>query len=266
MKEFIIEEVFDRPGLYHMRRDEELVLRARDSENFQPVLRLYSWKPYAISLGYQQSDEEIDREACAREGVEVVRRPTGGRAVYHSEELTYAVILRHEPNEGIYAVHNRIAQMLLDALQPLCGGKLELTSKRSGEGIRNIYKDGLATNIACFASSARYEITYEGKKVVGSAQRRFGNAVLQHGSILLGNEHLRLGEFLRIPDEEKTKMKELLSRETATLSDICGRNVSIEEAAEEFRIGMRQNGYRISSETRYPRSENRIMLPVERPA
>jgi lipoate-protein ligase A len=264
MKEFIIEEAFDRPGSYHMRRDEELVLQARDSEDFQPVLRLYSWKPYAISLGYQQSDEEIDRVACAKEGVDVVRRPTGGRAVYHSEELTYAVILRHEPNEGIYAVHNRIAQMLLDSLQPLCGGKLELTSNRSDTGIRNVYKEGLATNIACFASSARYEITCEGKKVVGSAQRRFGNAVLQHGSILLGNEHLRLGEFLRIPDEEKTKMKELLRRESSALSDICGKQVSVSEAAEVMISSIRKNGYREMPDTRNSKSDTRL-TPVSHP-
>ncbi len=215
-----------------MERDAELALAARDDEAFTPILRLYSWKPYAISLGYQQSDDDIDMTACEREGVDIIRRPTGGRGVYHSDELTYAVILRAEPSEGIYAVHNRIAMLLLEGLQPLCDGKLALTSSRDTANIRDVYKEGLATNIACFASTSRHEITWNGKKVVGSAQRRFGNAVLQHGSILLGDEHLRLPELLKLSDDNKQKMKALLQRETATISDVCGRIVGVAEAAE----------------------------------
>lgn len=229
-----IETDFDNTATHHMQRDAELAHLAQDDELFEPILRLYSWKPFAISLGYQQSDEDIDKEVCEREGVDIIRRPTGGRAVYHSDELTYAVILRTEPSEGIYAVHNRISQFLLDSLQPLCGGQLALTSGRDSANIRDVYIEGAATNIACFASTSRHEITWNRKKVVGSAQRRFGNAVLQHGSILLGDEHLRLPEFLRINDAEKQKMSELLKRETATISDICGRKVSAEEVGRVF--------------------------------
>lgn len=165
-------------------------------------------------------------------GIDVVRRPTGGRAVYHAEELTYAVIQRFEPSQGVYAVHNAIIELLVDALRPLTGGKLQLTSNEAGKTTREVYKEGLATNIACFASISRHEVTYEGKKVIGSAQRRFGNAVLQHGSILLGDEHLRLPEFLKIDDQAKTRMKELLKKETATLSEICRRGLTAEEVAD----------------------------------
>ncbi len=214
-----------------MRRDEELVLEARENPDFSPILRLYSWKPYAISLGYQQKDDEIDMDACRKEGVDVVRRPTGGRAVYHAEELTYAVIQRFEPSQGVYAVHNAIIELLVDALRPLTGEKLQLTSNEAGKTTREVYKEGLATNIACFASISRHEVTYDGKKVIGSAQRRFGNAVLQHGSILLDKEHLRLPEFLKIDDQQKEKMRSLLERESATLSEICDRKIEVEEAA-----------------------------------
>jgi len=159
-----------------------------------------------------------------------------------------------------------IAESLLQALQPLCNNELELlspggrtssvgrTSVRPGNSpqpqnelksvplsqssappsIRDAYKPGTLTNIACFTSMARYEITWHGKKVVGSAQRRFGNAVLQHGSILLGDEHLALPEYLKITTEEKSEMRKMLAQETATLSGICKRHVTIEEAVKQF--------------------------------
>lgn len=217
-----------------MAHDLELAEKLRDDTEAPNILRLYSWKPYCISLGYQQDESSINIDVCKKAGVDIIRRPTGGRAVYHAEELTYAVIMRFEPGEGIYAVHNKIAESLLEALQPLCNNELELTSSRNTDPIREAYKPGTLTNIACFTSTARYEITWKGKKVVGSAQRRFGNAVLQHGSILLGDEHLRLPELLNISDEEKVEMKRMLEKESATISDICGRNIIPEETVKEF--------------------------------
>lgn len=214
---WLFETDLDRTGAYHMARDLELAERVRDDPDARNVLRLYTWKPYAISIGYKQDESSIDMEACREAGIDVVRRPTGGRAVYHAEELTYAVIMRFEPGEGIYAVHNKIALALLDLLQPLAGGRLALTSPRDTDPIREAYAPGTLTNIACFTSTARYEITLDGKKVVGSAQRRFGNAVLQHGSILLGDEHLRLPEFLTISNDEKRRMREMLEREAGII-------------------------------------------------
>lgn len=219
------EEAFHKDAAYQMSRDLECTESVRDNPDAPNVLRLYSWKPYAISLGYQQDESSIDKDACAKVGVDIIRRPTGGRAVYHAEELTYAVIMRFEPGEGIYAVHNKIAESLLELLQPICDNKLALTSTSKTTPIREAYKPGTLTNIACFTSTARYEITYNGKKVVGSAQRRFGNAVLQHGSILLGEEHLKLPELLNISREEKEQMRSMLQKETATISEICGRSV-----------------------------------------
>ena len=221
------------PGAYHMARDLELAENLRDDPNAQNVFRLYSWKPSCISLGYQQDDSSINFDACKAAGVDVVRRPTGGRAVYHAHELTYAVIKRFEPGEGIYAVHNAIAESLLELLQPICNNELELMHC-DGRSIREAYTPGTLTNIACFTSTARYEISWHGKKVVGSAQRRFGNAVLQHGSILLSDEHLRLPEFLNITDSQQREMHAMLEAETATISQICGRQIAPEEMLAAF--------------------------------
>jgi lipoate-protein ligase A len=225
---FLIEISPDMPGAYHMARDLGLVENLRDNNLATNVLRLYSWNPSCISLGYQQDESAIDKDACTKAGVDIVRRPTGGRAVYHAEELTYAVIMRFEPHEGIYAVHNAIAESLLELLQPLCNNELELTSARTS--IRESYSPGTLTNIACFTSTARYEITWRGRKVVGSAQRRFGNAVLQHGSILLNDAHLRLPELLAISEDEKKEMKEMLKKETSSISHIIGCEISPEDA------------------------------------
>ena len=91
---FVTELSFDQSGAYHMMRDLELAENLRDDPGVPNVLRLYSWKPYCISIGYQQDESSIDRNRCADAGVDIIRRPTGGRAVYHAEELTYAVIMR----------------------------------------------------------------------------------------------------------------------------------------------------------------------------
>jgi lipoate-protein ligase A len=116
----------------------------------------------------------------------------------------------------------------------LTDGRAAQSTDRTSLSIRDAYKPGTLTNIACFTSTARYEITWKGKKVVGSAQRRFGNAVLQHGSILLGDEHLRLPELLKISDEEKLQMKKMLQKESSTISEICGRELSSKEVVDSI--------------------------------
>ena len=241
---FLTEVSLDMPGAFHMARDLELAENLRDDPSAPNVLRLYSWKPSCISLGLGQDESTINQEACVEKSVDIVRRPTGGRAVYHAKELTYAAIMRFEPNEGIYAVHNKIAESLLELLQPICNNELELIyckGQNSAErtsvcSIREAYTPGSLTNIACFTSTARYEISWRGKKVVGSAQRRFGSAVLQHGSILLNEEHLRLPEFLNISDSQKSEMKAMLRAETATISQICGKEMTPEDVLSEILV------------------------------
>jgi len=173
--DWLIEEAFDRNGAEHMARDEELARLRIEQDDLPNVLRLYSWQPHGLSIGYQQSLDAIDLEACTRAGVDVVRRPTGGRAVLHANELTYAVIMRAEA--GIYRTHNLIVQALLNSFEPLGADQLNLTGGETN--IRAAYATGTLTNAACFASSARHEATFEGRKVIGSAQRRFGKVLLQ---------------------------------------------------------------------------------------
>src|SRR5437868_2001654 len=114
-----IELDFERSGAYHMERDESLARLHLENEGLPNILRLYSWQPPAVSIGFQQSMDSADLDACNLAGVDVVRRPTGGRAVLHANELTYAAVMRANPGEGIYAAHNRIIGALLSSLEGL---------------------------------------------------------------------------------------------------------------------------------------------------
>ena len=228
-----IEEDFERSGAHHMARDEALTRELLENPSLPSVLRLYSWRPAAVSIGYQQRIESIDLDACRAKGIDVVRRPTGGRAVLHKNEITYAVITRASPAEGLYAVHNRIVNALVRSMAALPSLATNpaplLVTPRSGAGQKT------ALPIACFASAARHEVTWREKKVIGSAQRRFGEVVLQHGSILLSEDHLLLPDLLALSDDARQKMRDMLGRETATLANVFGRTVSIQECAAVIR-------------------------------
>jgi lipoyl(octanoyl) transferase len=242
LNSWIIEEAWDRPGAEHMDRDESLA-RERVNDASPNVLRLYTWKPWAVSLGYQQDAASVDVEECASRNVDIVRRPTGGRAVLHAEEITYAVIMRAEPGQGIYAAHNAIVQALLESIRGLGpeGQELALTGPIADSGFKEIYAESRPSNIVCFGSSARHEVTFRGRKVIGSAQRRFGEVVLQHGSILLGDAHLQLADLLTVPPEKRASVLELLNREATTLSDVFGRPITAQEVASCVRSSFVQH-------------------------
>lgn len=189
-----------------------------------PILRFYRWSPPALSLGYHQPAEAVDWQACRSAGVNVVRRPTGGRAVFHDRELTYAVILPRDAGYaagGIHAVHNRISQVLARGVQSL---GIDMTLEEQSTDFRSHYREP-ATGHACFTSAAKYELQIRGKKVVGSAQRLFPHSVLQHGSILLGDAHRHIVNLLRLSREERRRLAAGLERSTTELETVAGKPV-----------------------------------------
>ncbi len=254
--DWIIEEDFERAGAHLMERDEWLARERLGNSALPSVLRLYSWQPAAVSIGYQQRIESIDLDACRKRGIDVVRRPTGGRAVLHKNEITYAVITRASPADGLYAVHNRIVNALVLSVSSLPSlAKITapmLVTPRSGTGQKTTLP------IACFASAARHEVTWREKKVIGSAQRRFGEVVLQHGSILLTEDHLLLPDLLALPEYDRQKMRAMLERETATLADVFGRTITIEECATAIRENFVENylnGMEVLAAVKYQNSD-----------
>ncbi|MDZ7372858.1 MAG: lipoate--protein ligase family protein [candidate division KSB1 bacterium] len=215
-------------GSHNMAIDH--ILAAQSQEHSPPVLRLYDWSPPAVSLGYHQNATEVDLDRTRDFGVDVVRRPTGGRAVLHANELTYSVVLpagspyfSRRP-EDIYFLLSRCFLRALRlfgiAVQPAGPERRERPPSRSLAGA------------ACFAASARHELKVNGRKILGSAQRRYPCAVLQHGSLLIGPEHLLLADLLRKEPEERQRLRAILSQRTTSLREETGRPLSFPDVAE----------------------------------
>ena len=216
-------------GHYNMSIDERLAKNYRGV----PILRVYGWEPYCISLGYNQNIEDINVAYANSKGVSIVKRATGGRAVLHAEELTYSIILDSN-GKGIHEIYKEINSALLEGLH-LLGAKVNFSKTNSD--FNNLYKN--KSSIPCFTSSARYEIEYEGKKLVGSAQRRYDHVVLQHGSILIGDSHKQLPDFLNNNTDKQTKekIKRDIDARTITLKDILSKDVSFSETANAIKAG-----------------------------
>ena len=219
-----------RSGAENMAFDVERA-EALDRGEADPMLRVYTWDPWCISLGRHQDVGDIDVERVRNAGYHLVRRPTGGRAILHAEELTYCVVM-HSEGRSIMDVYRRISEALTLGLRKLVP---EIGIAKSQPDFQKLYKE--PGSIPCFSSSARYEIEYDGRKVVGSAQRRIGSTVLQHGSILIGEAHLALADFLAVEEEVREQLRLDMQRHTVTLSEIAGRCVGTAEVAAAVRKG-----------------------------
>lgn len=220
-----------KDGSYNMEFDEAEAYRCAQIQEY-PTLRFYGWKPPAISIGYNQSMDDFDVGRISAAGLNIVRRPTGGRAIFHSDEVTYSVVMQLD-NIGPRAVYRFINEGLLNGLRHL-GVDAELTG--NGTDFPEFYKS--PSSIPCFSSSAKCEIQYKGRKLVGSAQRRYGKAILQHGSILLGPEHRKLVDFLAPQlDKVKDKLEEEITARTIDLYEILGKHISFQEAVEALARG-----------------------------
>lgn len=224
----------EHTGAFNMDFD---VRRAEDVDAgvAGPMLRVYHWKPWCISLGRHQDVAEIDAAATAAAGYDIVRRPTGGRAILHAEELTYSVVMPSE-DRGIMEVYRLISEALTAGLQLLVP---DIDIAKSQPNFQKLYKE--AGSIPCFSSSARYEIEFGGRKLVGSAQRRIGSAVLQHGSILIGDAHLSLADYLAVDDTVREQLRHDMRAHTVTLQEILGRSVRREEVREALIEGFRRS-------------------------
>lgn len=241
----------ERTGVCNMRFDEELARNLL--EGARPTVRLFRWKPWAISLGFNQEREKIDAERCAADGIDVVRRPTGGRAVFHAEELTYSVAM-NAGGSSVLDIYNSISEALVHGLR-LFG--VDAALARSQPDLRQHYKS--PSSIPCFTASARYEIEYGGRKLVGSAQRRFRNpgngqeVVLQHGSILVGPAHRTLVRYLLLPDEKtRDTVSAELNSKTIELQTILQREIPIDELSDCIRRGFEETwGVRFAVPARY---------------
>lgn len=222
-----------------MEYDEKLA-QALVSSDGPCVVRFYGWKPSAISLGWHQDASEIDGEKCAHAGIDVVRRPTGGRAILHSDEVTYSVVMIAS-QKSVLSVYQQISEALVNGLRSL-GADVAL--EKSQPHFPSLYRT--SSSVACFASAARYEIHIAGRKIVGSAQRRYARpngeeVVLQHGSVLLGPDHLRMVDFLKsLRVDQRDRLKQELRSKTVDLASVLGRVVQYEEVVSALKKGFEE--------------------------
>jgi lipoyl(octanoyl) transferase len=219
-----------RHGAWNMAVDESL-LEFVTRRASPPILRLYSWNPPCLSLGYAQPAADADQQALAHHGWQLVRRPTGGRAILHTDELTYAVIAPDDEPRlrgNLLESYQRISQALLYALQ-----LLELPAKADGSPA--ILADSKSPNPVCFEVPSNYEITAGGKKLIGSAQSRRLGGVLQHGTLPLSGDLARITQVLHFPEEtERARAAHKLLARATTVEAVLGRPVTWESAAACF--------------------------------
>lgn len=203
------------PGADNMAFDEALLRRA--SRTGEGVVRVYSWATPTLSLGRNQhacGAYSADRARAA--GVDVVRRSTGGRALYHHREITYSVTAPAPPGQPLLVAYAAINAALRDALHAM-GVPVQLAP-----GAGRLPPPGSAP---CFELPAKGELMLDGHKLVGSAQYRDGGALLQHGSILVHDDQVMVARLAHTP---------LAVAEAATLAAALGREPTAQEFAEAF--------------------------------
>ena len=205
-----------RTGAANMAVDQALADGCAAGES-RPTLRFYRWSPPAVSLGRHQPLADIDRAATERLGYALVRRSTGGRAILHTDELTYSVAApADEPRVqgAVMDAYLRLSGALLCGLQTL---GLGVVDKAPGH-----VRAGKEVSAACFEVPSAYEITARGRKLMGSAQSRRAGAVLQHGSLPLVGDVTRLVDVLALPEGERARLRAQLSSRATTLSAALG--------------------------------------------
>ena len=188
---------------------DEAILGSVATGRSLPTLRLYGWKPSAISLGFFQGAlDEVDIEACASEGVDIVRRITGGGAVFHDDEVTYSIVIP----EG----HTLAPSSILESYSLICSGI-----------IRGLESLGLRPEFAPIN-----DILCGGRKISGNAQTRRSTCLLQHGTILLKVDVERMFSLLKVPKEKALgrQISDAKARVTS-LETALGREIGYEEAS-----------------------------------
>ncbi len=231
MKWFYLNTGFNT-GYYNMDFDLTLVRNCRNDEAY---FRLYRWEPFCISLGANQNFNNIDRVKAKTNKIDIVKRPTGGKSILHAEELTYSVIFPLNEISSVRNLYCEINKALREGLI-LYDNKLsavELESKQPD--LRSFYKK--PGSEICFAVSSKSEAKFSGKKLIGSAQRKINNIILQHGSILCGDYHKKIIDYLNLERENLININNELNNKTIELENILGYKTDYRKLEDSLVIG-----------------------------
>jgi lipoate-protein ligase A len=224
-------------GPLNMAVDEAILLAVADGAS-PPTLRFFDWMPPCLSLGYSQPAAEADRARLARLGYGLVRRPTGGRAILHTDELTYSVIApMEEPRVrgGVMESYQQLSAGLLRGLAVL--GLNVRADKKYDQAEADSAKGPV-----CFEVPSNYEITAgtagQTRKLLGSAQVRKRGVVLQHGTLPLHGDIGRICDTLTFESEqERQRVRARVASRATTVAELIGRTVSWQEAARAMTQG-----------------------------
>jgi lipoate-protein ligase A len=206
----------DLPGATNMARDVAMLEAVAEGES-PSTLRLYGWDPPCLSLGRHQGIEAADLDFCRAEGIDVVRRPTGGRALLHHLELTYALVVPLSTSplpRGLQDAYRSICGALVRAMHAL-GVDAELTG-----GDVNLHLPSPRSSVPCFEAPAGGEVVVRGRKLIGSAMRAHAGTILQHGAIILDWDGPLQAGSMRLADDRAlrpqiTTLRAELGRELA---------------------------------------------------
>jgi len=215
---------------------DEALLESTAANQSPPTLRLYDWDPYTLSLGYAQPVADVDMDLLNTRQWGLVRRPTGGKAILHADELTYSVTAS-EKNKilsgSVLESYQRLSQALLKGLEAvgiIADSKLKEEKKMPSQ-----------VSSVCFQHPSDYEITYNRKKLIGSAQARKKGGVLQHGTIPLYGRISRIINVLAYSSEQDRELAEINLRQRATtIEEILNRKFSWMEMASAIRLGFEE--------------------------
>lgn len=217
----------------NMAIDESILINVSQGKSL-PVLRFYDWEPASVSGGFNQDvEKEINLKKVQEYGFGFVRRPTGGRMVLHRDEVTYSVIsdLSGFLSGNITETYSKISEAIAAGLVAL---GINAEFERNTLSVEHQRQQGNP----CFGSASKYEIKCNNKKLVGSAQVRKENTLLQHGSILLNYNQELMAELIPgLSESEISRLKKILTKKTVAVNQLIEKQVDFSEAVEKIISG-----------------------------
>lgn len=213
---------------------DEAILHSVSTHSQPPTLRLYGWQPFCLSLGYGQDAADADESRLAAHGWDLVRRPTGGKAILHGDELTYSIALPIDDplaQGDVVSSYRRLSEGLQHALRLLGVTPQSEAQAKGNQGLGAV----------CFEVPSHYELTVGGRKLIGSAQVRRKAGILQHGTLPLWGDIARICDVLRYPDEAaRAAAKAHVRARATTLAEVLGAPPDPQTVAEAFVAGFAQ--------------------------
>lgn len=222
---------------FNMALDEAL-LEWHSQGKIRPTIRFYGWDPATLSIGYfQKVEKEINIQAVQMYGLGFVRRPTGGRGVLHEHEVTYSVIVSEDHPKmpkGVTESYRIISEGVLEGFKQLGLDAYFAVPKTKAEqeNLKN------PRSAVCFDAPSWYELVVEGRKVAGSAQTRQKNVILQHGSIILDIDKVKLFELFKFPSAKvRDRLLNGFNQKAVAINELTDEAITIAEAEKAFKRG-----------------------------